>query len=184
MDLSILNQMEPRFLKDKEFLSDVIQSINLPLDATIVDIGTGWGKMAIYLALHGYTVITGEPEKWSDWETYAEKARVKDKIHYQKLDAHQMEFSNNTIDAIFLLGSLHHIPDKMRGLKEILRVLKKDGKVVLFDYTDTRIEQIKRHSHHHPSAVDPKELLDKLPVSYTESIDEKKEIFCYIIKKN
>ncbi|TFG21299.1 MAG: class I SAM-dependent methyltransferase [Promethearchaeota archaeon] len=184
MDLSILNQMEPRFLKDKEFLSNVIQSLNLPLDAKIVDIGTGWGKMSIYLALHGYSVITGEPEKWSDWETYAKQAGVLDKIYYQKFDAHQLMFSDNTIDAIFLLGSLHHISDKMSGLKEILRILKKDGKIILFDYTDIRIEQIKQHSPHHPPAINPKELLDDLPVSYTESIDEKKEIFCYVIKKN
>ena len=184
MDLSILNKLEPRFLKDKEFLSNVIQSLKLPKESKILDIGTGWGKMSIYLALHGYSVITGEPEKWSDWETYAEKAGVLDSIHYQKLNAHHMDFSDNSIDAIFLLGSLHHIPDKKTGLKEFLRVLKGDGKIVLFDYTDIRIEQIKRHAHHHPPAVDPKDYLDKLPVSYTESIDEKKEIFCYIIKKN
>ncbi len=109
---------------------------------------------------------------------------VLDKIHYQKIDAHQLKCSDNTIDAIFLLGSLHHIPDKIRGLKEILRILKKEGKIILFDYTDVRIEQIKQHSHHHPPAINPKELLDNLPVSYTESLDEKKEIFCYIIKKN
>ena len=184
MDLSILNELEPRFLKDKEFLSNVIQSLNLPLDAKILDIGTGWGKMSIYLALHGYSVITGEPDKWSDWEKYAAKAGVRDNIHYQQLDAHKLEFPDENIDAIFLLGSFHHIPEKMRGLKEFLRILKNDGKIVLFDYTDIRIEQIKRHSHHHPPAADPKEYLKELPVSYTESIDEKKEIFCYVIKKN
>lgn len=176
--------MVPRFLKDKEFLSNAIQSLNLPLNSKILDIGTGWGKMSIYLALHGYTVITGEPEKWSDWETYAKQAGVLDKIHYQKLDAHELDFLEKSIDAIFLLGSLHHIPNQIRGLKEFLRVLKKDGKIVLFDYTDKRIEQIKRHSHHHPPAVNPKDYLDKLPVSYAESIDDEKEIFCYVIKKN
>lgn len=176
--------MEPRFLQDKKFISEVIQSLKLPLEAKILDIGTGWGKMSIFLALYGYSVITGEPEKWSDWETYAEKAGVKDKISYQKLDAQNLEFLENSIDGIFLLGSLHHIPDPMKGLNEFLRVLKNDGKIVLFDYTEIRINQIKKHSHHHPPAVNPKEFLKELPVSYTKSIDEKKEIFCYIIKKN
>ncbi len=184
MDLSILDQMESRFIKDKEFLSNVIMSLNLPVESKTLDIGTGWGKMSIYLALHGYSVITGEPEKWSDWEKYAEKAGVSEKIQYQQFDAQKMEFPKESIDAIFLLGSFHHIPDKMRGMKEFLRILKKDGKIILFDYTDIRIEQIKRHAHHHPPAVDPKEYLDKLPVTYQKSIDELNEIFCYIIKKN
>ncbi len=184
MDLSIIEKLEPRFHKDKEFISNTIQSLNLPFNSRILDIGTGWGKMSIYLALHGYSVITGEPDKWSDWESHAEIAGVRDKIHYQKIDAQHMNFPDESIDAIFLLGSLHHIPDKLKGLKELIRVIKKDGVIVLFDYTNKRIAQIKQHTHNHPPAVNPKELLADLPVYYSESIDKSKEIYCVVIKKN
>jgi cyclopropane fatty-acyl-phospholipid synthase-like methyltransferase len=184
MDLSILEQMDPRFVQDREFISSIIASLNLPIGSQILDIGTGWGKMSIYLALHGYSLITGEPAKWAEWEKYAQKAGVIDKIHYEKIDAQATEFVSETFDAIFLLGSLHHIPNKNQAFEEFLRILKKDGVIILFDYTNKRIEKIKKHRNHHPPAVNVKKLLRGFPVQYEEILDTNKEVFCFIIKKN
>ena len=184
MDFSILEQLEPRFLVDKHFLASVIKNLALPTTSRILDIGTGWGKMSIYLALHGYTVITGEPEKWSEWESHTIKAGVRDKIQYQKMNAEELDFQSNSIDAIFLLGSFHHIHNKKKAFSEFLRVIKDDGVIILFDYTNKRIEQIKKQAHHHPPAVNVKEYFEDLSVNYTFHLDSNEEVFCYIIKKN
>jgi protein-L-isoaspartate O-methyltransferase len=46
-----------------------IRELALPAGAAILDVGTGSGYFAIYLASQGYEVITGEPE--SDKSQYA-----------------------------------------------------------------------------------------------------------------
>lgn len=184
MVLTILEKLGVRFTLDADFISKIILSLNIKKEAKILDIGTGWGKMSIILALHGYEVTTGEPEKWSDWEIYAKQAGVLEKIHYQEMDAQQLNFEDKVFEFIFLLGSLHHIPDKKRAFSEFLRILHPEGRIILFDYTDKRVAQIKKRIHHHPPEIKLKEILNEIPVTYKQFIDEKKEIFCYIIQKN
>jgi hypothetical protein len=43
--------------------------------------------MAITLALHGYSVITGEPEDshWADWRSRAQMVNVEDKITFKPI---------------------------------------------------------------------------------------------------
>lgn len=43
-----------------------MRKINLAKRAKILDIGTGQGIMSINLAIHGYDVLTEEPEEGSE----------------------------------------------------------------------------------------------------------------------
>ena len=58
-----------------DFVNEIIQNLNLPKNARILDIGTGMGNMAIMLALNGYKVLTGEPE--TDDSIYAKTGLAK-----------------------------------------------------------------------------------------------------------
>src|SRR5512137_1358991 len=79
----------------------VIKHVKLPIDAKILDIGTGFGYLAITLALNGYSVLTGEPEddnsKYAkhDWLNNAEKVRVDHLIKFKAFDAKDMPFEDN-----------------------------------------------------------------------------------------
>jgi 2-polyprenyl-3-methyl-5-hydroxy-6-metoxy-1,4-benzoquinol methylase len=48
-----------------------LNELGLPADAAILDVGTGNGYFAIYLASQGYRVLTGEPS--TDKSHYAGK---------------------------------------------------------------------------------------------------------------
>ena len=45
-----------------DFVSAAIDNLNLPVGASVLDIGTGDGANACLPALHGYDVVTGQPE--------------------------------------------------------------------------------------------------------------------------
>ncbi len=162
-----------KFSRDADFLDSVITGLNLDKKSKILDVGTGWGFMAITLALHGYNVITGEPEnaKWADWKSRAKSVNVEEKITFKPFYAENLPFENDSFDAIFLYTSLHHIEDKASAINEMLRVMKHDGYLIIIELTEMGVEQIRKHRMHHPDAVNSKGLIKEfdLEVSAKES---------------
>ena len=55
----------PRFDAVSEGGARPLKELELPADAAILDVGTGNGNFAIYLASQGYQVLTGEPSRTS-----------------------------------------------------------------------------------------------------------------------
>ncbi len=169
----IKESLGEKFSRDADFLDTVIMSLNLKKESKILDVGTGWGFMAITLALHGYNVITGEPEnaKWADWKSRAKLVNVEDKIKFKPFYAEKLPFENEIFDAIFLYTSLHHIKDKVSAINEMLRVLKRDGYLIIIELTEKGVEQIRKRHIHHPDAVNAVDLLKEfnLEVSVKQS---------------
>lgn len=165
------------------FLSEVIDTLSLKKSAKILDIGTGRGTMAILLALKGYHVITGEPEgdDWANWRTSAKKIGVEDLITFKYLNAEELPFPNEEFDAIFSYGSFHHIRDKISAIKEFIRSIKKDGLIIIFEFTPEGIEEIRKTFPSHADAVDPRDYTKNIPL--TLNIVEHGNINAYIYKK-
>ena len=118
--------------------------------------------MAISLALNNYEVITGEPEndnsKYAkkDWIEHAKKICIDHLITFKAFDAEKMPFDDNSFDAVFVLGALHHIDDKFSAFKEFYRITKLNGVICIFEPTSNGIKLIKKGDPSHPDAVDPR----------------------------
>ena len=75
-----------------------LEKLDLAADAAVLDVGTGAGNFAIYLAAEGFQVLTGEPSTdethyaGQDWANNAEKAGVRDNIRFEAFDASDMPF--------------------------------------------------------------------------------------------
>jgi ubiquinone/menaquinone biosynthesis C-methylase UbiE len=54
-------------------------------------------------------------------------------ISFMVMDASKLDFPDNTFDAIFNFGIIHHIPNWKDCLNELKRVLKKNGELILED---------------------------------------------------
>lgn len=48
-------------------------------------------------------------------------------------DGKKIPFKNNTFDTVLIVYVLHHCPDPEESLKEIRRVCKKNGRVIVFE---------------------------------------------------
>lgn len=62
--------------------------------------------------------------------------------HFQIVDAHKLPFQSNFFDAIFCLEVLEHVDDPITVIKEIKRVLKKDGYAILLVPTESLLFKI------------------------------------------
>ena len=63
----------------------------------------------------------------------AEKNNKNPCIVYRVMDAADLKFADNTFDAIFDFGIIHHIPDWRVCLTELYRVLKPGGELFIED---------------------------------------------------
>ncbi len=171
------------FSRDADFLSSVVSKLKLVKNSKVLDVGTGRGQMAILLALHGYQVITGEPEgaNWGDWKTPAKKVNVEEMITFKPFNAEKMPFEDACFDAIFLSASFHHIGNKKLALSEFLRVMKPKGTLIIIELTDAGVEVVRKRWKGHPDAVDPRKYTKDL--GFEVNVIESKYLNAYIYRR-
>ena len=159
---------------DIELIGQAIDGLSLDKHARILDVGTGFGIMAISLAVDGFDVLTGEPEEehgkhewwheqhstgvYSDWREAARSLRVEHKITFQHLDARQLSFEDESFDAVFLYDALQHIEGREKALTECVRVVRTRGVVCAIETNKHGVEYFKRTEGFDIESVDPGEL--------------------------
>jgi len=164
MDISEVKELLGRefsFIFDNT--NPVVQELELDKNAKILDVGTGEGRMVITLALNGYKVLTGELESdeseyaKKDWLESAKKAEVDHLITYKPFNAEKMPFEDNSFDAIFISGALHHIEDEQTAFNESVRVLKSNGIICIFEPNPRALAFVRENKFpEHPDASDPR----------------------------
>jgi ubiquinone/menaquinone biosynthesis C-methylase UbiE len=145
---------------DIELIDETIRYLNLEKSSKILDIGTGFGVMAISLALAGYDVLTGEPEEkdewqehceehnWEDYVDWRESARsfgVERNIEFEHFNAEHLPFPQESFDAVFLYDALQHMVDREKALQESLRVMKSNGIICVIEVNEYGSKYYKEH---------------------------------------
>lgn len=128
--------------------AQIFDSLALHGDEKILDVGCGSGLLLNEAA---HRLSTGKAtgiDLWAphtgggDYALLMRNARaegVADKIEFKQADVRDLPFEDASFDVIVSSGALHHIsnqmPDHETAIKEINRVLKPDGRIVLWDTT-------------------------------------------------
>jgi len=95
----------------------------------ILDVGCGTGNFSIKLAEQGAVVIGIDVS-----EEMLSIARTKTgalPISYKNMDLYQLEFQDNTFDAVFSMAAFEFVEFPERALSELFRVLKPGGKLLV-----------------------------------------------------
>lgn len=98
---------------------------DLPLDGRILDNGCGTGLLLERLAGRKVVGLDLSPRMVECAAETAAPVLRGDSLH--------LPFPNRTFEVVLARSLLHHLPDKQRGVDEIARVLKPDGRVVFAD---------------------------------------------------
>jgi ubiquinone/menaquinone biosynthesis C-methylase UbiE len=103
---------------------------------TVLDVACGPGIVACAAALQG-AHVTGIDLTPAMIEQARERQRQMklDNVDWHVGDARQLPFATASFDVVLTRYSFHHIPDPLPVLREMKRVCRKGGRVVVIDAT-------------------------------------------------
>ena len=113
------------------FTNELFKIIKRKKKLKILEPGCGSGLMSAYLAeKNKVTVLDLSKNSLNIAKYNFNKKNVKG--NFIEGDLLKMPFKNNSFDVVWNQGVIEHFKDPSRAMKEMIRVTKKDGYVVIF----------------------------------------------------
>lgn len=113
----------------------------------ILDIGAGPGFISIILSKLGYTVTAADFSEEMLEEARINAADLGEKITFRQENALNLSFLDNQFDVVLSRNLTWNLSDPAKAYSEWLRVLKKDGCMLVFDanwYTYLKDEESRK----------------------------------------
>lgn len=112
---------------DQRITDIIINSLGIPANASILDVGAGTGNYSVQLANKGFEVIAVEPSK-----VMREIGNMHPNLKWFEGTAEDLPLEDSSVDGIICTLAIHHFSDLNKSFKEMVRVVKSKGKIVLF----------------------------------------------------
>ena len=103
------------------------------LEGRVLEVGVGTGKNIPYYPENlDITAIDFSPNMLAKAKEKA--VRYGKKVKLLQMDAQSMDFPDDSFDSVFTTCVFCSVPDPIKGLKEIRRVCKPDGKIIMIEH--------------------------------------------------
>lgn len=142
----------------------------------LLEIGCGIGVDSIQLARCGFDVTAVDLTNTAI-EVAQEHAQFRcQEINFQVGNSEQLDFDDESFDAVYSFGVLHHTPSIDVAIAEVRRVLKPGGTAHIMLYHKHSIVNLVHRAFNLPYES-PRNLKDHCPVVYTFTESEARELF-------
>jgi len=115
---------------------------------SVLDVATGTADMAIMMARHLHTVrVTGVDISTGMLEIGRQKvhrAQMDNRIVLQTGDSESLQFPGESFDAATVAFGVRNFENLEKGLKEMLRVLKPGGQLVVLEFSQPKTPGIRQ----------------------------------------
>ena len=125
------------FGMDKGWRRRTVKALALGAKPHVLDLATGTGDLAIEIArrVPGSTVIGIDPS--SQMLAIAEKKVAKrglaERVTFQVGDAQALPLANCSVDAATIAFGIRNVPDRVKGLRELARVVRPGGRICVLE---------------------------------------------------
>jgi ubiquinone/menaquinone biosynthesis C-methylase UbiE len=121
-----------------QWRNDYLNLLDFSTATRILDVGCGTGVVTRALArrndFSGTTVgVDHSPALIEAAQAFAAEVGLDHRVEFQTGDIHALEYDNDSFDIVFAHTVLSHVTDPLVALKEMARVTKAKGKIVIFD---------------------------------------------------
>tara|TARA_B100001248_G_C27289072_1_gene411532 strand:- start:62 stop:835 length:774 start_codon:yes stop_codon:yes gene_type:complete len=131
---------------------------------TVLDIGCGSGRFSIAMATMGAKHVTGIDiglEGLKVGKRIAKDNAIEN-ITFDKVDAENLPYSDQSFDFVFSYGVLHVLKDMNKAFSELARVVKKNGNAFVFIYGSGGIYWYSRRIM--------KTIMKEIPLEYSKKV--------------
>jgi ubiquinone/menaquinone biosynthesis C-methylase UbiE len=121
----------------------------------ILDVGTGTGAFLHVLktTFPNSKITAVDPSKE---ELEIARQNFSD-VDFVEMEAEKLDFADNTFDVVSISMALHHLPKVKKGLKEMKRVLKPEGYMIISEVISDNLneaQEVHKLYHHFRSQTD------------------------------
>lgn len=111
----------------------------LSSDLDMLEVATGTGLIAVNIAAHVRHLEATDfsPKMISK----AKKKKAPGNVHFSVEDATKLSFEDASFDAVIISNALHIMPDPVKTLLEISRVLKPNGLLIAPNYSHGHLSE-------------------------------------------
>jgi len=114
--------------------------------AVAVDVGAGTGFITEGLLQRGLQVIAVDSSQAMLAEMSRKFAAAKG-IEYRLAEADRLPLPDETVDYVFANMVLHHLEEPPKAIKEMVRILKPGGRLVVTDLDEHHFEFLQTEQH-------------------------------------
>ncbi|MBC7794912.1 MAG: bifunctional demethylmenaquinone methyltransferase/2-methoxy-6-polyprenyl-1,4-benzoquinol methylase UbiE [Clostridia bacterium] len=123
------------FGMDRSWRTKLVRAMKIPVNARVLDVATGTADVAIAVAdTHQDSHVVGlDPSANMLAVGQTKIASYGERIRLVQGDAQALPFANAAFDACCISFGIRNVPDRAKGLAEMIRVVKPGGRVVVLE---------------------------------------------------